>query len=241
MTSVDLNFECQMSFVLFFPCSTALGRFAFGHNKPLKSIAAAYWKPQSNLLNSLPSLAHAKGATNVYTNANQYLPYGSIVPPQVGPLLRVGNENSVIRDGRVSNSSSPLANAGIMHGSPLSDDSSQHSDSGILNDGVSNGIVNHSRPRPLDNAIYSQCVLAMRALAKDPSPRIANLGRRVLSIIGIEQVVNKPVKSAGSTLRPAEPAVLSPTPSLIGLARSTSWFDMNGGNLLLLSITYFLF
>lgn len=210
--------------------AVALGRFAFGHNKHLKSIAAAYWKPQSNLLNSLPSLAHAKGTTNVYTNPNQYMPYGSIVPP-VGPLLRVGNDNSVTRDGRVSTSSSPLANTGIMHGSPLSDDSSQLSDSGILNDGVSNGIVNHSRPKPLDNAMYSQCVLAMRALAKDPSPRIASLGRRVLSIIGIEQVVNKPVKSAGTSVRPAEPTVLSPTPSLIGLARSTSWFDMNGGNL----------
>lgn len=210
--------------------AVALGRFAFGHNKHLKSIAAAYWKPQSNLLNSLPSLAHAKGTTNVYTNPNQYMPYGSIVPP-VGPLLRVGNDNSVTRDGRVSTSSSPLANTGIMHGSPLSDDSSQLSDSGILNDGVSNGIVNHSRPKPLDNAMYSQCVLAMRALAKDPSPRIATLGRRVLSIIGIEQVVNKPVKSAGTSVRPAEPTVLSPTPSLIGLARSTSWFDMNGGNL----------
>lgn len=210
--------------------AVALGRFAFGHNKHLKSIAAAYWKPQSNLLNSLPSLAHAKGTTNVYTNPNQYMPYGSIVPP-VGPLLRVGNDNSVTRDGRVSTSSSPLANTGIMHGSPLSDDSSQLSDSGILNDGVSNGIVNHSRPKPLDNAMYSQCVLAMRALAKDPSPRIATLGRRVLSIIGIEQVVNKPVKSAGTSVRPAEPTLLSPTPSLIGLARSTSWFDMNGGNL----------
>ena len=167
------------------------------------------------------------------------MPYGSIVPP-VGPLLRVGNDNAVTRDGRVSTSSSPLANTGIMHGSPLSDDSSQLSDSGILNDGVSNGIVNHSRPKPLDNAIYSQCVLAMRALAKDPSPRIASLGRRVLSIIGIEQVVNKPVKSAGTSVRPAEPTLLSPTPSLIGLARSTSWFDMNGGNSLLLGSTYFL-
>lgn len=225
--------------MFYFYLLTALGRFAFGHNKHLKSIAAAYWKPQSNLLNSLPSLAHAKGTTNVYTNPNQYMPYGSIVPP-VGPLLRVGNDNAVTRDGRVSTSSSPLANTGIMHGSPLSDDSSQLSDSGILNDGVSNGIVNHSRPKPLDNAMYSQCVLAMRALAKDPSPRIASLGRRVLSIIGIEQVVNKPVKSAGTSVRPAEPTVLSPTPSLIGLARSTSWFDMNGGNSLLLGSTYFL-
>lgn len=149
--------------------------------------------------------------------------HGSIVSPQIGPL-RVGNDNStVVRDGRVS-SSSPLTSSGIMHGSPLSDDSSHHSDSGILNDGFSNGVVNHTGPKPLDNALYSQCVLAMCTLAKDPSPRIANLGRRVLSIIGIEQVVAKPLKPAG--VRTGEVTV---SPSLAGLARSSSWFDMNGG------------
>ena len=60
----------------------------------------------------------------------------------------------------------------------------------------------------------------MCTLAKDPSPRIANLGRRVLSIIGIEQVVAKPLKFSG--VRTAE-STASP------LARSSSWFDMNGG------------
>ncbi|XP_048319912.1 regulatory-associated protein of TOR 1 isoform X1 [Ziziphus jujuba] len=196
--------------------AVALGRFAFGHNKYLKSIAAAYWKPQSNpLLNSLPSLAHIKGPS-------------SVVSSQIGPILRVGNDSSsLVRDGRVS-TSSPLATSGIMHGSPLSDDSSQHSDSGILNDGMSNGVVNHSTPKPLDNAMYSQCVLAMCTLAKDPSPRIASLGRRVLAIIGIEQVLAKPVKTTGSSLRPGEPATATP---FAGLARSSSWFDMNGGHM----------
>ncbi|KAM1038344.1 hypothetical protein ACFX13_033774 [Malus domestica] len=192
--------------------AVALGRFAFGHNKHLKSIAAAYWKPQSNsLLNSLPSLAHMKG---------------SVVSSQIGPLLRGTNDNY----GRVS-TSSPLASSGIMHGSPLSDDSSHHSDSGILNDGVSNGVVNHSTPEPLDNAIYSQCVLAMCTLAKDPSPRIASLGRRVLAIIGIEQVVAKPMKSTGNSVRPGESITATPIPSFSGLARSSSWFDMNGGHM----------
>lgn len=199
--------------------AVALARFAFGHKQHLKSIAAAYSKPQSNsLLGSLPSLAHIKTTGS-----------GSIVSSQIGPLTRVGNE-AVVRDGRVS-TSSPLANAGLMHGSPLSDDSSQHSDSGILNDGVSNGVVNHMRPKPLDSAIYSQCVLAMCTLAKDPSPRIATLGRRVLSIIGIEQVVTKPVMSMGNTSRPGDPTTAAPTPSLAGLVRSSSWFDMNGGHL----------
>ncbi|KAK9920305.1 hypothetical protein M0R45_028863 [Rubus argutus] len=197
--------------------AVALGRFAFGHNKHLKSIAAAYWKPQSSsLLTSFPALVSIKGPGSASS--------------QIGPLLRVGNDNSLVRDGRVS-TSSPLASAGIMHGSPLSDDSSHHSDSGILDDGGSNGIVNHLTPKPLDNAMYSQCVLAMCTLAKDPSPRIAKIGRRVLAIIGIEQVVAKPVRSSVNSVRPGESITASPSPSLAGLARSSSWFDMNGGHL----------
>ncbi|XP_065634191.1 regulatory-associated protein of TOR 1-like [Quercus suber] len=213
---------------------STLAHFAFGHNKHLKSIAFAYWKPQSNsLLNSLPSLAHIKSAGNNYTNSNQYKPHGSIVSSQIGSLVRVGNDNpSLVQDGRVS-TSSPLANAGIMHGSSLSDDSSQHFDSGVLNDGVSNGVVNHSRSKPLDNAMHSQCVLAMCTLAKDPSPRIASLGQRVLSIIGIEQVVTKPLKPTSGNVRLADPTTALHTPSFAGLARSSSWFDMNGGKFLL--------
>jgi regulator-associated protein of mTOR len=200
---------------------SALARFAFGHNKHLKSIAAAYWKPQTNsLINSLPSLANIKDTDGGYPKQSQHMAHGGIVSPQIGPL-RVGSDNSkIIRDGRVS-SSSPLASSGIMHGSPLSDNSSHHSDSGILNDGFSNGAVNNFGPKPLDNALYSQCVLAMCTLAKDPSPRVGNLGRRVLSIIGIEQVVAKPSKPSG--VRTSE-ATVSPS-----LARSSSWFDMNGG------------
>ncbi|XP_061954351.1 regulatory-associated protein of TOR 1-like isoform X1 [Populus nigra] len=214
--------------------AVALARFAFGHKQHLKSIAASYWKPQSNsLLNSLPSLVHIKAPGSGYINPNQFVPHASIVSSQIGPLTRVGSDNpSVVRDGRVS-TSSPLTTAGIMHGSPLSDDSSQHSNSGILNDIVSNGAVNHSRPKPLDNALYSQCVLAMCTLAKDPSPRIASLGRRVLSIIGIEQVVTKSVNSAGSSGRPhpGDPKTSSPYPSVAGMTRSSSWFDMNAGHL----------
>ncbi|PRQ42771.1 putative transcription factor WD40-like family [Rosa chinensis] len=198
--------------------AVALGRFAFGHNKHLKSIAAAYWKPQSNsLVTSLPALVSIKGPGSASSH--------------IGPLSRVGNDSSLVRDGRVS-TSSPLASSGIMHGSPLSDDLSHHSDSGILDDGGSNGIVNHLTPRPLDSQMYSQCVLAMCNLAKDPSPRIAKIGRRVLAIIGIEQVVAKPVKSTGNSFRPSESITASPSQSLAaGLARSSSWFDMNGGHL----------
>ncbi|XP_073297901.1 regulatory-associated protein of TOR 1-like isoform X1 [Primulina huaijiensis] len=208
--------------------AVALARFSFGHNKHIKSVAAAYWKPQSNsVLTTLPSFA-INGSGSGYTTLVHYMAHGSRVPSPVGPLLRVGNDSqAVTRDGRVS-SGSPLATSGIMHGSPLSDDSSQHSDSGALNDFVSNGVVNHSRRRPLDNSLYSQCVLAMCTLAKDPSPRVASLGRRVLSIIGIEQVVTKSVKTTGGSAHPNE---LSTTASisLSGLARSSSWFELNGG------------
>ncbi|KAF5737274.1 regulatory-associated protein of TOR 1 isoform X1 [Tripterygium wilfordii] len=205
----------------------ALARFAFSHKQHLKSVAATYCKPQPNsLLSSLPSLAHIKG-----TGSGCALPHMSIVPSQIGPLMRVGNDNpSLARDGSVS-TSSPLAAPAIMHGSPLSDDSSQHSDSGILNDGISNGVVNHSRPKPLYSAMYSQCVLAMCTLAKDPSPRIASLGQRVLSIIGIEQVVTRPSNSTSSSFRPGETTAAPATSSLAGLARSSSWFDMNAGHL----------
>ncbi|XP_031397894.1 regulatory-associated protein of TOR 1 isoform X2 [Punica granatum] len=192
--------------------AVALARFAFGHNKHLKAVAASYWKPHSSLLTSLPSLAQIKAPSSGYTTP------GSIV----GPLLRVGADNSSVRDGRIS-SSSPLASSGIMHGSPLSDDSSQHSDSATVNDGMSNGVTNNCRPKPLDSTMYSHCVAAMCTLAKDPSPRVANLGRRVLAIIGIEQVVTKPLK-AGSIIRPAEPAKGT---ALAGLARSSSWFEMH--------------
>ncbi|KAK4342647.1 hypothetical protein RND71_038463 [Anisodus tanguticus] len=204
--------------------AAALACFAFGHNKHLKSVAAAYWKPQSNsLLTSLPSFA-VKSSGSGYTTPTHCIPHGSRVPSPIAPLLRVGGDSqSISRDGRVS-TSSPLATPGVIHGSPLSDDSSQLSDSGILNDAVTNGVVNHTRSRPLDNTHYSQCVLAMCALAKDPSTRIAGLGRRVLSIIGIEQVVTKSVKSTGES-------TTAPNTGYAGLARSSSWFDMNGGHL----------
>ncbi|KAK1354594.1 hypothetical protein POM88_047850 [Heracleum sosnowskyi] len=198
--------------------AVALARFAFGHKKHLKSVAAAMWKPQSNsVLSSLPSFT-IKGTVSGHTTPNQY--------SQSGPVMRVGGDSqSVSRDGRAS-TSGPSATSGIMHGSPVSDDSSLHSDSGIMNN--CNGIGNHMRSKHLDNTLYSQCVFAMCTLAKDPSPRIAGLGSRVLSIIGIEQVVAKSVKSSPGSTRPGE-SITSPINSLAGLARSSSWFEMNAG------------
>ncbi|KAJ4969879.1 hypothetical protein NE237_002978 [Protea cynaroides] len=212
--------------------AVALSRFAFGHNKHLKSIAAANSKPQSNsLLNSLPSLATTRSLSGRYTNTSQYVQHGSTIPSQIGSVMQVGSD-SVFggRDGRVS-TSSPLSVSVIMHGSPLSDVSSQHSDSGLLvNESSSNGVINYSRPRPLDSGVYSLCVSAMCTLAKDPSPRIAGLGQRILSIIGIEQVVTKSTRFTGGSARQGD-ATGTTSPNLARLTRSSSWFDMNGGHL----------
>ncbi|KAF8007708.1 hypothetical protein BT93_K1645 [Corymbia citriodora subsp. variegata] len=200
--------------------AVAMGRFAFGHNKHLKSIAAACWKPQSNfLLTSFPSLAQIKGMGSGCTP----IQLGSFVSSQMGPLPRFGNDSPWVQDSRVS-SSSPLVASGVMHGSPSSDDSSLHSDSAIVNDGMSNGVANSFTPKPLDKAIYSQCISAICTLAKDPSPRVASLGRHALSIIGIEQVVTEPLKYSGIGMRPGE--TVAGCPSVAGLARSTSWFDV---------------
>ncbi|XP_048137558.1 regulatory-associated protein of TOR 1-like isoform X2 [Rhodamnia argentea] len=200
--------------------AVAIGRFAFGHNEHLRSIATACWKPQSSsLLTSLPSLAQIRGTGSGCTP----IQLGSIVSSQMGPLLRSGSNSSWIRDSRVS-SSNPLVASGVMHGSPSSDDSSENSDSALVNDGVSNGVANSFTPKPLDKAIYSQCISAMRTLAKDPSPRTASLGRHVLSIMGIEQVETKSLKNSSISVRPGE--TVTGCPSLAGLARSTSWFDM---------------
>ncbi|KAG9159223.1 hypothetical protein Leryth_023150 [Lithospermum erythrorhizon] len=206
----------------------ALSRFAFGHNKNLKSVAAAYCKSLSNsVLSSLPAFVF-KSSSSGYTTPTHYVSQGSMVSSVVSPLMRVGADvQSVVRDGRVC-SSSPHATAGVLHGSPLSDDSSQHSDSGVLHDGVSNGVLSHTRPEALDNALYSQCILAMFTLAKDPSPRVSGLGHRVLLTIGIEQVVARSGKSKPGGVRAGE-STSNPSPSLAGLARSSSWFDMNGG------------
>ncbi|KAK1391180.1 Regulatory-associated protein of TOR 1 [Heracleum sosnowskyi] len=202
--------------------AVALGRFAFGHNKHLKSVAAAILKHQPTSVLSSLSFFAIKGTTSGYTMPSHY--------SYIGPISRAGGDSlSVVRDGRIS-TSNPLATSGVMHGSPISDESSQHSDSGILNNCISNGVIDHARSRPLDTALYSQCVSAMCTLAKDPSPRIACLGWRVLSIIGIEQVVTRFTKSTGHNVRPSE-STTPPTNSLAGISRSSSLLDMNARHL----------
>lgn len=210
--------------------SVALTRFALGHNKQLKIVAAEYWRPQTNsLLKSLPSLANINNPSNAYTPSN-FMQGSSGLSSHIGPVLRVGSDNSATgRDGRIS-TSSPIATNSIMHGSPQSDDSSQHSDSGILlRENASNGGTSYTRSRPIiDSGIYTQFISTMCSVAKDPYPRIASIGRRALSLVGVEQVVMRNTRFGSGGAHPGE---TSAPPSLnIGMARSSSWFDMNSGN-----------
>ncbi|XP_074581957.1 regulatory-associated protein of TOR 1-like [Curcuma longa] len=202
--------------------AVALARFAFSYNKPLKSTAAENWKP----LSSLPSLASINHL-NSYT-PSQFVQVGSSIS-HIGPVLRGNSEsNTAGREVRIS-TSSPIASVGIMHGSPLSDDSSHHSDSGILTKEIgSNGVINCSRARPFDNALCSQFTMALCNMTKDPSPRVANLARRALSIIGIELVVTKTPRLG---INHGDSSVPSHTSNLPGLARSSSWFDLNAGQI----------
>lgn len=212
--------------------AVVLARFGFGHNKQLKSIAPACLKTHpSSVLSSFPSLTNISGSTGGCTNANQFIQQSSSLSSQIVPVMRAANDSMAgSRDGRIS-TSSPIMPAGIMHGSPASDDSSQHSDSGIMvKDGVTNGVINHFRSRSLDAAVYPQCVFAMSALAKDPSPRIAALGRRALAIIGIEHVVSKGAKYNGGAIHQGDLSAQPTTPTF-GLARSSSWFDMHSAHL----------
>lgn len=202
-----------------------------GHNKHIKSVATEYWKPQTNsLLKSLPSLANIN-SSNVYSPSS-LIQGSSGLASHIGPVLRVGSDNSATaRDGRIS-TSSPMATNSIMHGSPQSDDSSQHSDSGILlRENASNGGLNYSRSRPIDNGIYSQFIATMCNVAKDPYPRIASIGKRALSLIGVEQVSMRNSRLSNGGAHPGETSV--PPSSNFGMARSSSWFDMNSGRLII--------
>jgi len=197
-----------------------------GHNKHLKSVAAEYWKPQTNsLLKSPPSLANISSPNNVYS-PNNIRQGSSGLASHIGPVLRVGIDSSATGRGVRVSTSSPIATSSIMHGSPQSDDSSQHSDSGILLiENASNGGLSYTRSRPADCVIYSQYISTMCSVAKDPYPRIATIGRRALSLIGVEQVVMKNRFNSGG----AHQGETSAPPSNFGMARSSSWFDMNSG------------
>ncbi|KAJ1688768.1 hypothetical protein LUZ63_012923 [Rhynchospora breviuscula] len=197
---------------------SALARFAIGHNKQLKSVPQEYWKTQPNRLTAPPSLSNL--TTFMQSGGTAAFPCSS------GPVLRIGSDTS----SRGISISSP-----VMNSSPQSDGSSQHSDPGLIlkenntSSNTSNGVIYTAQSRSLDIATYSQFITKMISMARDPSPRVASYARRTLSMIGIEPVVLKGTRfgamiHAGESSAPSSSANLTFT----GLARSNSWFDMNG-------------
>lgn len=96
----------------------------------------------------------------------------------------------------------------------------------------SNGGTRLSR-RSVEGSIYVQCIVAAYALARDPFPRVASLGRKVLRIGGIEsaQVMVSSRSNGGVLSYPRNPpvAALPPTPMPGVMHRSTSWVASSSG------------
>eukprot|EP00252_Welwitschia_mirabilis_P005146 TRINITY_DN15582_c0_g2_i1.p1 TRINITY_DN15582_c0_g2~~TRINITY_DN15582_c0_g2_i1.p1 ORF type:complete len:1293 (+),score=268.23 TRINITY_DN15582_c0_g2_i1:213-3881(+) len=213
--------------------AVALSRFATGHNKHLRAMAAAYMKPPSNSTvinnpapiqslnssyNSLSALANFRSPTSSFSNTAPFVLPSYMMSANHGTVLRVGSDSNTQSREEIASTSSPIG-ATIMQGSPSSDSSSQQSESRLsLLDAGNNGDTKTPYLKSMDNAVYAQCVSAMYTLAKDPSPRVAGLGRQLLRMIGVEVLVTKTAR---------HPSV----PPIPGLARSFSWLDLNSGNL----------
>jgi len=73
-------------------------------------------------------LANIKDIGGGYPKQSQHMAHGSIVSPQIGPVRVRSDGFKVNSDGRVSSSSALTSSGILMHGSPLSDNSSHHSD-----------------------------------------------------------------------------------------------------------------
>lgn len=113
------------------------------------------------------------------------------------------------------------------------------SDNGLLGDAngaaSSNGGGSRLYRRTEENSIYVQCIMASYALARDPFPRVASLGKKVLRIGGLESapVVVASRANGGVLSYPRNPpvAALPPTPMPGVMHRSTSWVASSSGQL----------
>lgn len=126
-------------------------------------------------------------------------------------------------------STNPLKSAG---NSPLSD-------TPLLAESVVNGSSNgacRSWKRTEEGNFYVQCITAVYALARDPSPRVAILGRQVLRIVGVESAVVASRAGANGVInhqRNVSVPALPPTLPMPGvLHRSTSWVASSSGEYL---------
>lgn len=100
----------------------------------------------------------------------------------------------------------------------------------------SNGGGSRLYRRTEETSIYVQCIMASYALARDPFPRVASLGKKVLRIGGLESapVVVASRANGGVLSYPRNPpvAALPPTPMPGVMHRSTSWVASSSGQLL---------
>ena len=102
---------------------------------------------------------------------------------------------------------------------------------------------NRSWRRSEDGNVYIQCVTAVYALARDPFPRVACLGRQVLRIMGVESSQIMLAAKAGANRpgghqRNSSVPALPPTPSIAGiLHRSTSWVASTSGGYIFYMVT----
>ncbi|XP_024365360.1 regulatory-associated protein of TOR 1 isoform X3 [Physcomitrium patens] len=217
---VLLEVLCDGSPLVRTELAIALARLASSHNRMFRQAAAAYLKPPSH-----STILPASGAG--YRSPRAY-PSSTL---DVEHSIR-SNGGTPYRSGlRVVSSNGSAGSAGT---SPLSE-------SQMLGDSVSCGgstdLGDRSWRRSEDGNVYIQCVTAVYALARDPSPRVACLGRQVLRMMGVEsaQIVVSARSGASKVSRhqrnSSVPA-LPPTPSIPGvLLRSTSWVASTSGNL----------
>ncbi|KAL2653954.1 hypothetical protein R1flu_022082 [Riccia fluitans] len=208
----------------------SLARLAYGHNRLFRAAAAAYLKPPSSSMMS-PTFAASRNSS--YGSTQQLAFAGSSMMDQSAGL-KVGLEGTTPpRPLRPVMSSGSLPSSGNLHGSGSPSELAYSEESRSLGNGpASNGVSRTWRPRTEESGIYVQCVAAVYALARDPSPRVASLGRQILRSVGVDFMV-KPVRtnSGPGHVRNASVPALPPTPFPSGLVRSTSWVASTSGNL----------
>ncbi|XP_024397087.1 regulatory-associated protein of TOR 1 isoform X2 [Physcomitrium patens] len=207
----------------------AMARIACSHNRMFRQAAAAYLKLPSQ---SAVVPNYGTGYRNPgYPYASQLIYAGSQQDLDQGLQTLDGGAtyHSFMRIVRSS---------GSLSGSPGSSGNSPLSDNAVLGDSssiASNNGGNRQWKRPEESSFYVQCIMAAYALARDPFPRVASLGRKVLRIGGVESAqVVVPSRAGGVVGYPRNPPVvaLPPTPPMAGvLHRSTSWVASSSGNL----------
>lgn len=101
--------------------------------------------------------------------------------------------------------------------------------------GGSTNVYSRSWKRSEDGNIYVQCVIAVYALARDPSTPVACLGRKVLRIMGVESAQTLMAARAGTngavSHQQNSSAPASPVPGV--LQQSTSWVTSTAGGCIL--------